>query len=429
MRRILYYSLLCLLWVSVNSCKDDEAAQPPTPTFTVDKTNGLYQSTEFKFTVDQVGSNAVSLLPYGADHVNDAGILIPASSFTNGKATVNFTYGKVGTFNAVVVSNNHTGDGLSVKNAVSSPVAITITSDQTAISDFTFDKATKTVIDANAHTIAVTMAYTLDHLGALKAKYTASDFSTVSVGSTVQASGTTANNFASPVVYTVKSQDGLKSTNWTVTVTETPVETDNTIKSFSGIVSSTLKDLKGRVLPGAIDNTGKVVVLYDEFGHHKDTYDSLAIDYALKGGFAYAKYPGTPLKKVHAKDTLNLTSSKQIIVVAQDSSTATYTIHQAEAPKLNVSFPALIPSVTGTTTGFAVELKVLDGTDVANIVTDFTLDTPAGTTVGTVTAGAIPVVPGVTPIDYTDPVKFTLPVTQDGVTFNVVYTVTVTVLK
>src|SRR5262245_15420700 len=120
MRRILYYSLLCLLWVSVNSCKDDEAAQPPTPTFNVDKTSGLYQNTEFSFTVDQVGSNAVSLLPYGADHVNDAGILIPASSFTNGKAVVKFTYGKVGTFNAVVVANNHSGDGLSVKNTVSS---------------------------------------------------------------------------------------------------------------------------------------------------------------------------------------------------------------------------------------------------------------------------------------------------------------------
>src|ERR1044071_9923511 len=121
MRRILYYSLLCLLWVSVNSCKDDEASQPPTPTFTVDRTSGMYNSTEFTFTVDQAGSSAVSLLPYGVDHVNDAGILIPASSFTNGKAVVKFVYGKVGTFAAVVVANNHTGDGLSVKNAISAP--------------------------------------------------------------------------------------------------------------------------------------------------------------------------------------------------------------------------------------------------------------------------------------------------------------------
>jgi hypothetical protein len=427
MRRILYYSLLCLLWVSVNSCKDDEAAQPPTPTFNVDKTSGLYQSTEFTFTVDQVGSNAVSLLPYGADHVNDAGILIPASSFTNGKAAVKFTYGKVGTFNAVVVSNNHTGDGLSVKNAVSSPVAITITSDQTAITEFTFDKATKTVIDATNHTIAVTMAYTLDHLSALKAKYTASDFSTVTVNGTTQKSGETANNFGTPVTYTVKSQDGLKTQNWVVTVTETPVETNNGFKDFKGIVSSKLKDKKGRVLPASIDNTGKILVVYDEFGHAKDSYDSVAIDYTLAGSFAYAKYPVTN-KKVHGKDTLNLTSSKQIIVVAQDSSTATYTLHQAEAPKLSLSFPALIPAVTGKTTGFGIELKVLDGTDLTAVVTDFTIDAPAGTVIGTVKADGVVVTPGAV-IDYTEPVKFEITVTQDGVTFIVVYTATATVLK
>jgi hypothetical protein len=429
MRRILYYSLLCLLWVSVNSCQDDEASQPPTPSFTVDKTTGLYQSTEFAFTVDQVGSNAVSLLPYGADHVNDAGILIPASSFVDGKATVKFTYGKVGTFNAVVVSNNHTGDGLSIKNAVSSPTAITITSDQTALTDFSFEKSTKTVINADLHTIAVTQAYTLDHLSALKAKYTASDFSTVTVGSATQKSGETVNNFNAPVVYTVKSQDGLKSTNWTVTVTETPVETDNTFKSASAIVAKKDHPVNGRVLPGSIDNVGRTIVFYDTIGRHKDNFSALAFDYALKGGFAYAKYPVTN-KKVHGKDTLDLTSSKQVIVVAQDSSTATYTLHQAEAPKLNLSFGApLSPSVTGSTTNFDVTLKVLNGTNVSTLITTYSLDVPAGTTTGVVTADGTPVVSGVTPIDYTDPVKFEIPVTQDGVTFTVVFTATVTVLK
>src|SRR4051812_2870971 len=102
MRRLLYYSLLCLLWVSVDSCKDDEAAAPPKPSFTVDKTSGLYNATEFTFTIDQVEGNSISLLPYGVDNPSFGGVTVPASSFTNGKASVKFTYAKIGTYNAVV---------------------------------------------------------------------------------------------------------------------------------------------------------------------------------------------------------------------------------------------------------------------------------------------------------------------------------------
>ncbi|HEX8061038.1 MAG TPA: hypothetical protein VF473_08895, partial [Cyclobacteriaceae bacterium] len=189
MRRILYYSLVCLLWISVNSCKDDEASQPPTPTFTVDRTSGLYNSTQFTFTIDQPGSNSVSLLPYGAENANVAGILVPASSFTNGKAVVKVVYSKVGTFNAVVVANNHTGDGLSVKEAISAPTAITVTSNRTAISAYSFDKSTKTVIDTTAHTITVTVPYGTD-LTAQKAKFTISDLATATVGGAAQTSGT-----------------------------------------------------------------------------------------------------------------------------------------------------------------------------------------------------------------------------------------------
>ncbi|MEI9920053.1 MAG: hypothetical protein WDO14_14835 [Bacteroidota bacterium] len=424
MRRILYYSLLCLLWVSVNSCKDDEASQPPTPTFTVDRTSGLYNSTEFVFTIDQVGSNAVSLLPYGEDHPNDAGVLVPSSSFTNGKATVKFVYSKVGTFNAVVVANNHTGDGLSVKNTLSAPQAITITSNRNAITDFSFDKSTKTVIDTTAHTITVTVPFGTDLTG-LKAKFTTSDFATVTVGGTAQTSGTSANNFSSPVTYAVKAQNGTTSQDWTVTVNTTPVETDHSFKSASGIIANT-GDAAGRALPSSLDNTGHIIVVYDTAGVDPDDYDSVAFTFARNNSFGYVKL-GT--HKLSDKDTLDLSSDQTVTAVAQDSSRVDYTLAFRAAPELTVSFPALNPLVEGSNDGsFAVNLNVLTGTTVAALKP--TLD------FGGATIGQIKIDKGSDPainynagdtVNFTKPVTFIVPVTDGGVTYNVRYTVTLTV--
>ena len=428
MRRILYYSLVCLLWVSVNSCKDDEASQPPTPTFTVDRTSGLYNSTEFTFTIDQVGSNAVSLLPYGDDHPNDGGILIPASSFTNGKAVVKFTYGKVGTFNAVVVANNHTGDGMSVKNTLSAPTAITITSDATDLSEFSFEKSTKTESDGTAHTITVTVPYGTD-LTTLKGKFTASDFATVTVNGNAQVSGTTANNFSSPVTYKVTGQNGTAFTNWVVTVVVTPIETDHTFKSASGVVASKGKTA-GRALPGFVDNTNHVVVVYDTIGTGATRSDSVSFVFALNNSFGTAKIGTKVLKDA---DTLNLNADKVVTLTAQDASSADYALAFRAAPRLNVAFATLNPTVSGKSNGdWAVNLDVLNGTTVTALTPTLTFDTPVGAVVGAIqtqVGDAAPVVYAGGALDFTKPVTFIVAVTDAGVTYDVKYTVTVTVVK
>jgi len=416
MRRILYYSLVCLLWVSVNSCKDDEASQPPTPTFTVDRTSGLYNSTEFTFTIDQVGSNAVSLLPYGAEQLNTAGILVPASSFTNGKATVKFVYAQVGTFNAVVVANNHTGDGLSVKNSVSNPTVITITSNRTGVSDFTFDTSTKTVIDTTAHTIVVTVPYGTD-VTKLTAKYTISDFATGSI--TGQA------DYSSPKTFTVTAKNGTTKQDWTVTVNVTPVETDHSFKSASGTLTSK-GAAKDRDIPGYVDNTGHVIVLYDTAGVPASYYDSVALHLPLNNTFGYAKI-GT--HKIADKYLVNLTSDQTVTAVAQDSSRVDYKLGFRQAPWLTVSFPALNPVVSGTNdASFAVNMNVLKGTTIGALKP--TLD------FGGATIGQIKIDKGSDPainfnagdtVDFTKPVTFIVPVTDGGVTYNVKYTVTLTV--
>src|SRR5574344_1363036 len=72
-------------------------------------------------------------------------------------------------------------------------------------------------IDQTAHTVSVTVP-SGTAVTALVATFTCSDKAAVTVTSTAQTSGTTANNFTNAVVYTVTAEDG--STNmYSVTVT------------------------------------------------------------------------------------------------------------------------------------------------------------------------------------------------------------------
>lgn len=466
MRRILYYSLLCLLWVSVNSCKEDEAAQPPTPTFTVDRTSGLFQSTEFVFTIDQVGSDAVSLLPYGVEQPNTAGILVPASSFVNGKATVKFVYGQVGTFNAVVVANNHNGSGESVKNSVSAPTAITITSDRTAVTEFSLHgdrqqreklvgvTSTKTEIDTTAKAITVTVPYGTD-ITKLRVQFAVSSFAALKFGTAAQTSEAfqvagTEHDFTSPVTFTVEAENG-ETTDWEVSVVETPINTDNTVKSFRGLVGKK-GGRGGRVLPASIDTVNSIIVLYDTLhtdgdknplaSFDIDNYDSVALDWSLNSSFAYARDDDNNWWGV--KDTVDFNDDQSFVVVPQDSTGTVdrpgtgingirdFDVLVAEAPRLRLSF-GLNPIVLDSSdANFNLVMPVLQNTDLANIPTTFEFDTPAGMTIDAIMVDGAPV--GAT-IDYSDgagqpaAVDVHVTVTDAGVTFTVVYHVSLVVLK
>jgi Domain of unknown function (DUF2341)/Cadherin-like beta sandwich domain/Divergent InlB B-repeat domain len=87
-------------------------------------------------------------------------------------------------------------------------------------------------INSTAGTIGVTVP-SGTNVTALVATFTTSvGVSSVKVGSATQVSGTTSNNFTSPVVYAVTAQDGVTVQNWTVTVT-VQVATTEIIKSVA----------------------------------------------------------------------------------------------------------------------------------------------------------------------------------------------------
>lgn len=432
------YVFLGVIWFSVVSCDNEEIVAPPKPTLTVDQTSGLVGDTKFTFTVSEVDADAISLLPYGEG--GDAGIQV--TNFANGVATVEFSYGKPGTFQAIVVSNNHSSDGEEIANVKSDPVTVTIASDKSSLTAFRFirinetatqfevlDVSTETEIDQDDKTIIVEVPYGTD-ITTLRAAFTASPFSTVSVGGAAQTSEETANNFSSPVVYRVTANDGT-TTDYTVTVNVTPVETETAIKSITATAVSTNSDDKA--LGVAVDNTNHTIVVYDELGTPDAQFDSVRIGYELEGTFAILKFGDTQMDQ---DSLLDLTDNIEFEVYSQDSINGgiqTYDVFFAAAPKLALSFPGLNPDPADGVEpeNFEISISALGGTDVENINTVATTTAPVGITVNSITANGDLLAGGVGTVDYSEPVKFELTVTDvnnGGITYVITYTVSVTVV-
>lgn len=77
----------------------------------------------------------------------------------------------------------------------------------------------ESVISAESHTVNITVP-TSTPLDSVIATFTLSTGATAKVGDAAQVSGTTPNNFTSPVTYTITAEDTTTTQNWSVTVTE-----------------------------------------------------------------------------------------------------------------------------------------------------------------------------------------------------------------
>ena len=439
---LLFFSLLAL-----NSCKTDEAATPAASSFTVDKTSGLL-ATKFNFVVKEVKANSVTLYPYGIAQA--AWGTVPITSFTGGVATVtDFQYAYVGTFDAVVVTNNNTTDPngkVSVKNTVSAVTQITITNNKGKFSKFVVDKSTSrnTPLDTTAKAVADTIPFGVD-IKKLKVAFTTDPFAVVTVGATAQTSGETTNDFSNslttPVVFNVKSQNGNASTNYSVKVYQTPVEKNTDISSLSGNVTSVhsygpAPDNKQRKASGYADNTNKKAIFYLPYGSPAD-YDSIEVSYAVAGKFSVLKY-GAEKPALKQGRRLDLSGNKTLVVVPQDSAgttpSASYTTYAVVAPKLELTFPGLpVPAATTDNYSFNIGINVITGTSL-NQVVNSVVTPPAGVLVNATmstqsTAAGSPIVTFTsgTAVDFSKPVKFILDVTDPiAGNYKVIYLVTIT---
>jgi cysteine-rich repeat protein len=238
---------------------------------------------------------------------------------------------------------------------------------------------------------------------------------TVKVGSVVQASGITANNFTTTVTYTVTAANSSTQT-YTVTVTVAPSSSkDITSFAFLGATNPALAvDVVATINGTSITATVP----------HGTNVTALVATFATSGAIVKV---GTAVQAsgITAND---FTTAVTYTVTAADSSTKTYTVTVTIAPSMSkdiTSFaflgatnPALADDITATINGTAIAATVPFGTDVTHLVATF------ATTGATVKVAAAVQTSGITANDFTSAVTYTV-IAADNSTQT--YTVTVTI--
>lgn len=451
-RKLIICLIACSVVFTLSRCDDEEVAAPPAATFTVDKNAGLVDET-FTFKINEVDADNITLYPYGTAMAKFG--TVPVTSFTGGVATVEFKYSQVGTFEAVVVTNNHNKEGTSIANTVSPTVeTITITNNGNELTAFSLqyesfdDKGIKyvtlpdSVKGVGTGNITVYMPWgdvrnRFERINEeeLIANFSTAPFATVTIGNTAQESGKTENNFSSPVTYTVTPQNGGPSAEYTVTVEVEDVETTTDIKSLTATVKAVnaLSVEVERVLPAYADNG--IIVVYDTLGSDtlETRFASAAVNYELAGDFAEMTYVNDPIKDPGVlaqgrKLKLDSATRKEFVVEAQDGTTEEYTLYVADAPRLELTLSDLnpivtsvVPEVGGTTTDFDIVLPVLPQTSKVQD-TDVTITLPDDVTLISITVDGVPFASG-DPVNYDKGAKFELLV-EDSNLDNIQYVVT-----
>ena len=337
----------------------------------------------------------------------DTNVTALVATFTTEGATIN-----VGTTlqTSGVTPNNFTtpveyivtaGDGSTATYTVRVTVA---SSTAKAITAYSINGIAGT-INETAKTIAVTVPNGTN-VTALVAKFNTTG-SSVKVGTTVQTSGVTANNFTTPVIYTVTSGDTLTTANYTVTVTvASSTAKAITAYSFAGYPGAT----------GVINETAKTIAVTVPYGTN---VTALVATFTTTGTSVKV---GTTVQ-ISAVTANNFTSAVDYIVTAADNLSTTYkvTVTKAESTAKAITAYSFAgqPDSIGVIdeTAKTIAVSVLPGTDLTARVATFT------TTGTSVKVNGVTQVSGTTSNDFTNSVVYTVAAT-DASTAD--YNVTVT---
>ncbi|MEO9804813.1 MAG: FG-GAP-like repeat-containing protein [Reichenbachiella sp.] len=267
------------------------------------------------------------------------------------------------------------------------------------------------VIDSDNHTIVVEVEYTPD-VSALIPTFTLSSGATAKVSSTTQVSGTTANDFSDPVIYTVTAEDNTTAQDWAITVTLAPnTETDMTSFGLSGHSGTSV-----------LDASAHTVGLEVPFG---TDVSSLVATFVLSSGATAHVNSVAQVSDVTFND---FTSPVVYNIIAEDGATAqdwtvTVTIKPpgVETDITAFSIPEQIGAAAIDDVHHTIGLEVPFGTNVSSLVPTFTLSTGATAKINSTTQ-----VSGTTSNDFTSSVTYSV-IAEDGTT-NQDWTVSVTLV-
>ena len=321
------------------------------------------------------GTNIGITVPFGTDVTNliakfthtGANIKVGANTQVSETTSNNFAIAKTYTVTAQ--------DGGTKNYIVTVTVALATSKDLTSFS-FISPAVTGVITGTN---ISITMPFGTS-INALVANFSHTG-TTVKIGTTVQTSSTTTNNFTTAKVYSVFAQDGSKK-DYTVTVSIalSPLE-DMTAFGFSspnvsGIIEGT--NIKVKVPFGTNLTNLKAVF----------THSGASVNIA-------------GVNQVSGTTGNNFTTNKTYTVVAADGTSKNYTVAVTIAQQFT-SFSLVSPSVTGTIRTSDVLIVVPIKTEVSALKMNFTHN-------GTgVKIGSTPQVSGVTVNDFTLPKTYTI---------------------
>ena len=270
-----------------------------------------------------------------------------------------------------------------------------------AITDYSLAGAPGT-IDETAKTIAVAMPNGTN-VKALVATYTTTGAG-VQVGALAQTSGTTPNDFTSPVAYTVTDASG-KTATYTVTVAV----------ALSAAKAITAYSLNGAA--GTIDESAMSIAVTLPFGTN---LSALIATFTTTG--SSVTEGAAALQQVSGSTPNDFSSNPTTYTItAADGTSTAYSVNVTLAPATAKAITVYsLNGVAGTIneTAKSIAVTLPNGTNVTGLVATFT------TTGAGVKAGSVTQISGTTPNNFADPVVYTV---TDANGTPVTYTVTVAV--
>ena len=234
-------------------------------------------------------------------------------------------------------------------------------------------------VNSGAGTIGVTVPNGTN-VAALVAIFTTSaSITSIKVAGVSQVSGTTVNNFSSPVVYAVTAQDGATVKNWMVTVTIQP-STAAEILTYS---------VPGEVGSAAINSGAGTIGVTVPNGTN---VSALVAIFTTSANITSIKVAG--LIQVSGTTPNNFTNPVVYAVTAQDLTTKNWTVTvtpgaastDANLTSLGMSAGTLTPTFSGNTTSYTA--------NVANSITSVTVTPTVNESHATVTMNGVAVTSG-----------------------------------
>ena len=397
-------------------------------TYSVDTDNDTINITEYLITynknsVDYIKSGKTnflisSKLSATTNSVNATGTNADGQasvSATGGYSPYTYTWNnkQYVTNPITVAAGSYTAEVTDKNGCKLTPPAVTVGSTSATkssakdITSFSFVSPTATGVISGTN-ISVTVPNGTN-VTALVATFASSALSTVKVGGTAQVSGSTVNNFTSPVSYVVTAEDGTTQT-YTVTVTVSS-SNQNTGADFATF------GFTNPAVTGVISGTTIAVTV-----PYGTNVKSLVATFNVSSG---ATVKVSNVTQTNNGSVVDFTAPVTYTVTSQDGKTIkTYVVTVTVTPLLSsakelLTFGFTSPAVTGTISGNTVGLNVPYGTNVSALVANFTTSPNA-----TVRVGSAVQISGSTSNNFTSSVLYTV-VAQDGTTKD--YTVVVTV--